>query len=105
MAIIDEGKILAIGNPSEIKKIVEKEKIVEIYIDYEPHLIEDIKSIKDVKHLAYKNEKLVVTVKDRKGLLRDITEKLSDRNIKAIATVEPTLEDVFIYLTGKKLRD
>ncbi len=105
IAIIDNGKIVVMGKSSEIKKMVEKEKVIEIFIDYDEKLLDDVKDVEGIEKAIYVDGKILLVVKDRKGLLRDITEKISDRNIKAMATVEPTLEDVFIYLTGKKLRD
>jgi hypothetical protein len=48
---------------------------------------------------------LKLIVKERKGLLLDIMKNLSSRNIKSLTTLEPNLEDVFLALTGKRLRD
>ncbi len=105
IAIIDEGKIIAMDTPFELKKKLRREAVVEIKIDYDDMLIKDIESVHDVKQVNYANETLKLIVKERKGLLLDIMKNLSSRNIKSLTTLEPNLEDVFLALTGKRLRD
>jgi ABC-2 type transport system ATP-binding protein len=99
IAIIDEGKIIAMDTPFELKKKLRRESVVEIKIDYDDMLIKDIESVHDVKQVNYANETLKLIVKERKGLLLDIMKNLSSRNIKSLTTLEPNLEDVFLALT------
>ncbi len=105
VAIIDNGKIIEMDTPSNLKKKLEKEKILEIEIEYDEKMVQKIKEIKGIKQAIYSDGFLKLIVEDRKKLLLDIVKVLSDRNIKSIETLEPTLEDVFIALTGKRLRD
>ncbi len=105
IGIIDEGKIIAMDTPFELKRKLRREAVVEIKIDYDDTLIRDVESVSDVKQASYANGALKFIVKDRKGLLLDIVKKLSSRYIKSLSTFEPSLEDVFLALTGKRLRD
>ncbi len=105
VAIIDEGKIIAIDTPFELKKKLRREAVVEIKMDYDDMLMKDVQNIRDVKQVNYANGTLKLIVKERKGLLLDIMKNLSSRNIKSLTTLEPNLEDVFLALTGKRLRD
>ena len=105
VAIIDNGKIISLGKPSELKRKMRKEKILEVEIEHDERIADSIKTVEGVKQLTCENGKLRIIVEDRKGLLLDIVRVLSDKNIKSLITAEPTLEDVFIYLTGKRLRD
>ena len=105
VAIIDEGKIIAIDTPFELKKKLRREAVVEIKMDYDDMLIRDVEGVSDVKQVSYANGTLKLIVKERKGLLLDIMKNLSSRNIKSLTTLEPNLEDVFLALTGKRLRD
>jgi ABC-2 type transport system ATP-binding protein len=105
IAIIDEGKIIAMDTPFELKKKLRRESVVEIKIDYDDMLIKDVEGLHDVGQVNYANGTLKLIVKDRKGLLLDIMKNLSSRNIKSLSTLEPNLEDVFLALTGKRLRD
>jgi len=105
VAIMDNGKIIALDTPAKLKNMMEREKILQIEMDYDEGVIEAIKSVNGVKQVSSEDGIIKIIVEDRKGLLLDIIRNVSDRNIKFIATVEPTLEDVFIVLTGKRLRD
>ncbi len=105
VAIMDNGKIIALDSPSELKRTMEREKIIQIDMNYDEETLEKIKGVDGVKHVSGEDGKIKIIVDDRKGLLLDIIKNISDRNIRAISTVEPTLEDVFIALTGKRLRD
>ncbi|MCD6447502.1 MAG: ATP-binding cassette domain-containing protein [Thermoplasmata archaeon] len=105
VAIMDNGKIIALDTPAKLKNMMEREKILQIEMDYDEGVIEAIKSVDGVKQISDEDGIIKIIVEDRKGLLLDIIRNISDRNIKSIATVEPTLEDVFIVLTGKRLRD
>jgi len=105
VAIMDNGKIIALDTPAKLKNMMEREKILQIEMDYDEGVIEAIKSVNGVKQVSSEDGIIKIIVEDRKGLLLDIIRNVSDRNIKSIATVEPTLEDVFIVLTGKRLRD
>jgi len=105
IAIIDEGKIIAMDTPFKLKKKLRRESVVEIKIDYDDMLIKNIESVHGVKHASYANGTLKLIVKERKGLLLDIMKNLSSGNIKSLSTLEPNLEDVFLALTGKRLRD
>ena len=105
VAIMDNGKIIALDTPAKLKSMMEREKILRIEMDYDEGVIEAIKNVDGVKQISDEDGIIKIIVEDRKGLLLDIIRNISDRNIKSIATVEPTLEDVFITLTGKRLRD
>ena len=105
VAIMDNGKIIALDTSAKLKSMMEREKILQIEMDYDEGVIEAIKSVNGVKQVSSEDGIIKIIVEDRKGLLLDIIRNVSDRNIKSIATVEPTLEDVFIVLTGKRLRD
>jgi len=105
VAIMDNGKIIALDTPAKLKSMMEREKILRIEMDYDEGVIEAIKNVDGVKQISDEDGIIKIIVEDRKGLLLDIIRNISDRNIKSIGTVEPTLEDVFITLTGKRLRD
>lgn len=108
VAIIDEGRIIELGTPREIQQRVLGRTLVEITTDGSMHaeaLPERLRTEKYVtsdggRTLALQTDSpadaIVELVKwiDGSGL------KLVDIHLKT-----PTLEDVFIELTGKKLRE
>ncbi|MHC1598794.1 MAG: ATP-binding cassette domain-containing protein [Candidatus Methanofastidiosia archaeon] len=105
VAIIDEGKIKAMNTPKELKRQLKMEDVIEIQINNDNDLISDIEGIDGINKAVYMNGVLKLYITDRDGLLLDIAKILSNRSIKSIMSVEPTLEDVFISLTGKRLRN
>ena len=107
VAIIDEGRIVALGSPRELQERVFGQSRIEVVTahpmlgDLPPfdavakHSISD-----DFKTLVVHSTRPARTLPD---LIRWIDQKgfeLEDIHLK-----RPTLEDVFIELTGKKLRD
>ncbi len=105
VAIIDEGKIKAMNTPKELKRRLKMEDVIEIQINNDTTLISDIEGVNGINKAVYMDGVLKLYITDRDGLLLDIAKALSNRSIKSIMSVEPTLEDVFISLTGKRLRN
>ncbi|MFA4663136.1 ATP-binding cassette domain-containing protein [Pyrococcus kukulkanii] len=103
IAIIDHGKIIALDTPEGLKKLVKGETIVEVrvrnYLGDNPFGLAKVSS-----------EENGITV--LRGSLDEedipkLVEFLVKRNAKVLSVEveEPTLEDVFIKLTGRGLRD
>jgi len=104
IAIIDHGKIIAIGTPEELKSIVGKEVV---YLRLANNVKECIEAdfIEDCKILPDGSMKL--SVKDASKVLPEIFEIASRRGwrILEISYRKPTLNDVFLYLTGREIRE
>ena len=66
-----------------------------------------IKELKNVEEVTYNHNILLITYKKGKNNLVDIIELLKDKKIEynKIFSERPTLNDVFLELTGKELRD
>jgi len=94
IGIIDEGRIVALDTPERLKERYSKKKVVLV----EGENIENVKG-----KYTIDNNRLVIEDGDIKG----IVERLSKEGviIKSIKTEEPTLEEVFIEITGKELRE
>ena len=63
--------------------------------------------MKNVDDVSYSGNNLVITYKKGKNNLLEIMEYLKKENIQynKIFSERPTLNDVFLELTGKELRD
>lgn len=105
VAIIDEGVIQAIDTPAKLKRQLKHENIITIQVKEDEQVINDVESIAGIKNAFFSRGELKLYIEDRDGLLLDIAKALEGRPIKSIASVEPTLDDVFISLTGKRLKD
>lgn len=108
IAIMDHGKLIAMGSKEELKKLVDKNEkvVIEVYeVSY--NSLEEIKAIRGVKDACFENHTLEIVTSNSQGLLQDILFILSKNGIriKGLDLVEPDLETVFLSLTGRKLRD
>ena len=106
--ILDKGKILASGTTDELKELAKIEEKVTVEInDLDAKYIEEIKKIENVEEVIYNSNTLLVTYKKGKNNLVDLMEYLKKESIKynKIYLDRPTLNDVFLELTGKELRD
>jgi ABC-2 type transport system ATP-binding protein len=110
VAIIDHGKIVALDTPANLKKLLKKADITVFSVqipNLTPALIETLRKLDCVAALAQEDAYgLKISAKGSEGLDRAIdTIRLEGGRIAAINTNEPTLEDVFLSVTGKQMRD
>ena len=106
--ILDKGKILAKGTADELKELAKIEEKITIEVnDLETKYIDKIKELKNVDRVKYNSNILLITYKKGKNNLVEIMEYLKKNQIKynKIFSERPTLNDVFLELTGKELRD
>ena len=106
--ILDKGKILAAGTTDELKELAKIEEKISIEVnDLETKYIDKIKELKNVDEVKYNGNILLITYKKGKNNLVEIMEYLKKDRIKynKIFSERPTLNDVFLELTGKELRD
>lgn len=108
VAILDEGKVIALGSKSEIKRLVTDEETIEFKLEnFKEDIGINIKALKGVKNVKYESNTLRVIVKNSQTNLQKIIETLlaSSVLIKGVNIESPNLETVFLSLTGKNLRD
>jgi ABC-2 type transport system ATP-binding protein len=113
IAIIDNGEIIALDTPENLKKSLKDVKKIKITTDKFNEFLEDeIKKIDKVEHVAYLYDdetnrfNVLIHHNDGEELVQKIIELFNSNNIKLMSmnVKEPTLEDVFIKMTGKTLR-
>lgn len=108
VCILDEGKVIAKGDQDHIKRMIMNEERVEITIsEYKPEIDLILKKLTSVREVVYKDSKLTVIMQDTQRSIQQIIEVLikAEIGIKDISIKKPTLETVFLSLTGKALRD
>ena len=106
--ILDKGKIIASGTCDELKELASIEEKITVEInDIENEYIEKIKSLKNVHEVTYNDNLLLITYDKGKNNLVKIMDFMKDNNLdyNKIFSERPTLNDVFLKLTGKELRD
>lgn len=106
--ILDKGNILARGTSDELKELAEIEEKITVEVnDLEDKYINKILELKNVDVVTYSGNTLLITYKKGKNNISDMVEFLKNNRIKysKIFSERPTLNDVFLELTGKELRD
>lgn len=106
--ILDKGKIIAQGTSDELKKKAKIEEKITVEINnIDNSKLEEIKKFENVENVVYDINTLVVTYKKGKNNLGELIDYLKDNKVtyNKIFSERPTLNDVFLELTGKELRD
>jgi len=104
VAIIDEGRIVAVGTPSQLKaNLIKAPAMLILAENITPEIMQGLKA--RYSKVEEVDEKLRIS--DENLDFRELTDYLHSNGatIRSAALEEPSLEDVFIQLTGKELRD
>ncbi len=107
VAIIDQGKIIAMGSPREIQQQTLGQSCIEV-LTTQPMPVEVPRFQDSEKHTRRDDGKLLTVYSTRPArTLTDLVRWIdqSGLELEDVHLKRPTLEDVFIELTGKKLRD
>jgi ABC-2 type transport system ATP-binding protein len=107
VAIIDEGKIIAMGTPREIQARTLDQSRIDIRTA-QPMPVEMPQFQESAKHTVSEDRLLLTVYSTRPARTLPDLIKWIDQNgldLEDIHLKRPTLEDVFIELTGKRLRD
>jgi len=102
IAIIDQGEIVALDTPEKLKRKVGGD-IVQLRSAEKDKLAAELKKRYRLK-VKSEGEKLSIEVPDGEKFLPRLFNEL-DASIDAIELRKPTLEDVFLKLTGRKIRE
>ena len=106
--IIDNGKIIAQGTVDELKKLINiDEKIIVETKGINDILIKGIRNFKNVNDIKKNGNTLFITYNKGENNLGHLIDYLKKNKIQysKIFSLMPTLNDVFLYFTGKELRD
>lgn len=108
ISIMDKGKVIECGTKDELIEIIKENKRIKLRFDKVSD--ELMKKIKDVSYIdkieIIKNE-IAITTNNRDNIFKDIIDiaSITNSNILSIDVKKPNLEEVFLHLTGRALRD
>lgn len=108
IAIMDKGKIIASGTNDELKGSIKSgEKITAEIFSLTAGKLEIIRKLPFISSVDYEDHLLVVKSQRGKNNLSAVVDCLKAQNIAygRIYCELPTLNDVFLEITGKQLRD
>lgn len=108
IAIMDRGKKIAEGTKDELKQAIKNTETIYIEMERpEESLIERMKAIPNVDGVKYEDRKLAISCVGGRHNLIDVMDALkqAEASFGQIHSELPTLNDVFLTITGKELRD
>ncbi|MEA2491137.1 MAG: type transport system ATP-binding protein [Acidobacteriota bacterium] len=106
VAIVDHGKLIALGTPAELIAKLDAANIVEF--SSEPAIDEEtLRAVADCHGVSRRGDKWQLRVDSLAVAVPQILQVVEDRGAKlqTLTTHAATLEDLFVNLTGRELRD
>lgn len=106
--IMDKGKTIAEGTKEHLKSLIDLGEIIKIELqECNDSIIEHLNTLPYVQEVSFKNKLLVVKSSKTKSNIPLILSLLEQNKLEyeKIISELPTLNDVFLELTGKELRD
>lgn len=109
LAIIDHGRNIALGTPSELKSSVPGGYLLQLRFDrLTPELLEGLRSLAGVREVRENETTGADVYADRGGsLIREIASLAAAASVdlRDVHIAEPSLENLFLHHTGRRLRD
>jgi ABC-2 type transport system ATP-binding protein len=108
IVIMDKGRIIADGTADELKHKIMSGHLIEVELESEPkELSSELKHLPFVDSVEHQGRLINITVKSKEGVFFALSEFFRKKGliVEEIRYKEPSLEDVFINLTKKDLRD
>ena len=108
IAIMDKGKNIALGTSDELKSMIRNSETIKIHIPaLEDSMLEEIKEFEHLYQAEYTDGLLTLSYDGGKHNLIRILDYLKSKDVSfgKVTSEQPTLNDVFLAITGKALRD
>ena len=106
--IMDRGKSLVSGTVEELKAMIStKEKIIVAFEDLENDIVDNLRGISHVLDVEGSNREYTIKFENGRNNLSNLLEFIKDNNLiyTKLYSQLPSLNDVFLELTGKELRE
>ncbi|NRY61559.1 ABC transporter ATP-binding protein [Clostridium beijerinckii] len=107
IAIIDKGKLITVGSPSQLKAMV-GEEVIEIITDtFSKELEIKLMEMENVEKVQKEGNVIYLTVKEGAKTIIPVIDafKQSAISINSFSLKKVSLNEAFLQLTGKSLRD
>jgi len=102
VAMINQGKIIAVDNPEKLKTSVEKHQIIVVSFDQTQNLEHKLASLKYVSKAVQVGDKFRLHVTNASEAVPFLVDFARENGLKIISinTLNPSLEDAFVEMTG-----
>jgi ABC-2 type transport system ATP-binding protein len=102
VAIVNQGKIIAVDNPERLKATMEKHHVVEVSFSPVKALNDKLKRLKHVSSVSRTGDKFRLHVEDASEAVPLLIDFSRENNLRimSINTLKPSLEDAFVEITG-----
>jgi ABC-2 type transport system ATP-binding protein len=110
IGIIDHGKIVALDTPTRLKSNIAGANTTILTLEIAnltPDLLETVRALKSVETVAQENSRHIKVHAHGEGAFDSIIDAVRGKkaNIVSMQNIQPTLEDVFLHITGRQVRD
>ncbi|HUM25995.1 MAG TPA: DUF4162 domain-containing protein, partial [Anaerolineales bacterium] len=114
IGIIDTGKVIALDTPEGLKRKIDQREVIKLELTgWHDDLSDKLKGIAGIETLTTRKQgeadlwEVNMQAQNSRTALPRVVESLSGNGTRLVNMniVKPSLEDVFIHLTGKALRD
>jgi len=107
-AIIDHGKLLALDSPAQLKRSVPGGYLIELQVRglVPDSFTTDLRALRGVVDIKVEGDRVRIYADRAEGLLANTMRLASDQgvNVTDAHVAEPSLENLFLHLTGRSLR-
>lgn len=114
IGIIDTGKVIALDTPEGLKRRIDQKEIIRLEVTgWQEYIGEKLRKLSEVSNLVARKQgeadlwEVNMQAENSRAVLPKLVESISQNGTRLVNMniVKPSLEDVFIHLTGKALRD
>ena len=114
IGIIDTGKVVALDTPTGLKRRIDQNEVIKLEVTgWQEYVGEKLRALSEVSNLVARKQneadlwEVNMQASNSRAVLPKLVESIGQNGTRLVNMniVKPSLEDVFIHLTGKALRD
>src|SRR5262245_56140106 len=114
IGIIDTGKVIALDTPEGLKRRIDQKEVIRLEVTgWQEYIGEKLRALSEVSNLVARKQaeadlwEVNLQSNNSRAVLPKLVESIGQNGTRLVNMniVKPSLEDVFIHLTGKALRD